>query len=187
MTNFSYKSKFKITSVYPSSNDFSWSQICLKSSSKEYISRSYHLQNIEVLDNILNFNLRNSHLLFSWKPKVGMAIQSFKLQISVWRQLEMKSSYNKLFLRLKTVARKGSNQSQTGKTSIRKEPEIHSLHGHRNRKLYMRLLLDAQERRWTRNSNEDGRLLASKRRGISETTCFMMISFEADVKRQFQV
>ena len=104
-----------------------------------------------------------------------------------FNQLEMKSSYNKLFLRLKTVARKGSNQSQTGKTSIRKEPEIHSLHGHRNRKLYMRLLLDAQERRWTRNSNEDGRLLASKRRGISETTCFMMISFEVDVKRQFEV
>ena len=64
------------------------------------------------------------------------------------------------------VFRKGSNRSRTGKTSIRKEPEMHSSQAHRNRKFYTGLPLDA-------NSNEDGRSLTSKRRrffrGISKT------------------
>ena len=46
-----------------------------------------------------------------------------------------------MFLRLKTVVRKGSNRSRTGKTSVRKEPEILSLQRHRNRKLYTGLPL----------------------------------------------
>ena len=74
----SWSSKIQLYYVYVYANqvqtmsievEFVWNR------PKDYISSSYHLQNIEVLDNILNFNLRNSHLLFLWKAKDEMTIQ----------------------------------------------------------------------------------------------------------------